>query len=298
MDAENNSQQTGTNNGNVTTFSEDGNYQSFWDINNRFREMYYHYQNWTGDWGNPAMLHFRVTPYVGLAYYDEDNNGNYEDPLSGIVANFNTAPVGMYPNMYDPTGNEIGNFMPAERFTITGAGIPTYWGTVELEVFSTNHLHVDPATAVTNIYNPNGVYFNLSAPPAPYVSATTQEIDILKEYGKVHFYYWEAINPTTSAVVRSGYIMADCDTNDTTHWEDTTVVANLPGGGTTKLFYNIYSDDIMDKSYEVVLERGTYPSEETFAYTIGGQTHNFTVSLKTFLGGSSDPVSILKINND
>ncbi len=53
--------------GGTTTFSDTGadGYQSFWDIAER-REMFYHYRNLTGDNGNPAMLHFKITPSIKI----------------------------------------------------------------------------------------------------------------------------------------------------------------------------------------------------------------------------------------
>lgn len=294
------SQNTNTNDssGGMTTFSDDGNYQSFWDIYNRNREMYYHYTNFTGDWGHTGILDFKITPYIGLAYYDTNNDGEFIDPIFGMAAPFNSLPVGTYPNLYDTTGNEIGNFIPARPFTITGAGIPTYWGTVQLEVFSVDHCHVIAANAQTTAKNPNGVYFDISTPPVPLVAATVDEEQLLSQYGKVFFYFWEAIDPTTLTVVRSGYIMADCKTNSdaaATYWADTGVTANLPGGVTGDLYYNIYSEDTMQPSHEIVLKEGTFPTEHTFSYTKGGQTYNYKVQLKTFLGGTNNPVSELKI---
>ncbi|RRA96087.1 hypothetical protein [Paenimyroides viscosum] len=277
--------------GGTTTFSDTGadGYQSFWDIAER-REMFYHYKNHTGDNGNPAMLHFKITPYVGLAYYDGTPDGKYDDQ-GNTIEDFNTVSPGMYPNIYDPTGNEIGNFVPARPFTLTGAGIPTYWGTVRLEVFSADHCHVIATNAQTNLYNPNGVFFDISTPLTPlYQPSTPQEEDLLSKYGKVFFYYWEALDQTTLAVVRSGYIMAECDTNVAAYWTNTPYTANLPAGGVANLYYNTGNP-----SYEIVLEGGTYPSVESFTYTVGGQTYTYTVELKTFLGGTNDPVSELKL---
>src|SRR5690606_11669983 len=197
-----------TDSGGMTTFSDTDDYKSFWDITQHW-EMFYHYKNKTGDSGNPAMLDFRITPYVGLAYYDGWNNGDYNDQGTSIV-NFNIQPPGTYPNMFDPTGNEIGNFMPARPFTLTGAGIPSYWGTVELEVFSADHCHVIATNAQTNLYNPNGVFFDISTPLTPlYQPSTPQEEDLLSKYGKVVVYYRETLDQTSLAVVRSGYIMAE-----------------------------------------------------------------------------------------
>lgn len=220
---------TSGNSGGMTTFSDAGEYKSFWDIT-RHWEMFYHYKNQTGDWGNPAMLDFKVTPYVGLAYYDGFPDGKYDDQ-GNPIEDFNGVPPGTYPNIFDPTGNEIGNFVPAEPFTLTGAGIPSYWGTVRLEIFSADHCHVIAANAQTNMYNPNGVFFDISVPPAPYQPSTPQEENLLSKYGKVFFYYWEAIAPTTLAVIHSGYIMTFCDTGNTAFWTGTTLTANLPTEG-------------------------------------------------------------------
>lgn len=277
----------------MTTFSDTGDdgYQSFWDITKHW-EMFYHYRNNTGDWGNPAMLDFKITPYIGLAYYDGDNDGEYKDPVN-TVEDFNIQPSGTYPNIFDPTGNEIGNFVPARPFTLTGAGIPSYWGTVRLEIFSGDHCHViGPNIHITN--NPNAVFFDISAPPAPYQPSTLQEEILLSKYGKVFFYYWEAIDPTTLAVIHSGYIMPRCDTGDTNFWTDTTLTANLPTGGVTNLYYN---DNTVGNpiSYEILLEDGTFPHQESFTHTVGGQTYTYTVELNTFLGGTVNPVSELKL---
>jgi len=286
-DQQNYNSQTGsTDSGGMTTFSDTDDYKSFWDITQHW-EMFYHYKNKTGDSGNPAMLDFRITPYVGLAYYDGWNNGDYNDQGTSIV-NFNIQPPGTYPNMFDPTGNEIGNFMPARPFTLTGAGIPSYWGTVELEVFSPDHCHVIGANLFTGGTNPMGIFFDISAPPATYQPSTPQEEGLLSQYGKVFFYYWEAVDPATAVVIAHGYVMPKCDTSVPAHWTNTTVTANLPTGGVADLYYNL-------SSFEVVLDFGTFPDVGTFTNTVGGKTYNYTVELKTFLGGTSNPVSTLEL---
>lgn len=276
-----------TNSGGNTTYSDDGSYRSPWDIFRRGPELYYNFKNQTGDFGNPGMLHFRITPYVGLAYYDGTSNGIYNDPAAGLVVNFNTAPTGAYPNIFNPSGNEIGNFMPAQPFTLTGSGLPSYYGTVEMEMISYDHLHVN--SAITNIKNPASTFFNLSGPPAPFVTATLQERNILSKFGKVFFYRWEALNPTTSAVVSSGYIMPQCNTGNPTHWTNTGVTANLPGIGVTNLFYNTGNP-----SHEIVIQSAAYPWQTSFSYTVGTQTFNYRVEARAFSIGSV-PSTELKI---
>ncbi len=249
------------------------------------------------------MLHFRVTPYIGLAYCDNDVFDNeFNDVAGGGIGlapgPFNSSPTGTYPNMFDVSGNEIGNFVPAQPFTLTGAGIPTYWATVELKIFSKDHCHVIGANTVANSYNPNLTFFNITSPPAPYQPSTPQEEDLLSKYGKVFFYHWEAIDPITLAVVGSGYVMPNCDTGNTTYWTNTTLTANLPTGGTGALYYNHYSNDNVLGSYEVVLQSGVYPNEQYFNYTnsVNGQTKTYKVDVQTYLGGTTDLVSTLKLS--
>src|SRR5690606_1101240 len=77
-DRQNNDQkEASTSNGSGTyaTYSDDGNYQSVWNIYTRGQEMYYRYENRTGDMGHPGRLNFTITPYIGLAYYDGTNDG-------------------------------------------------------------------------------------------------------------------------------------------------------------------------------------------------------------------------------
>jgi len=191
----------------------------------------------------------------------------------------------MYPA---PTFNEIGNFVPAKPITLSGFAAPI-WDNTVLRVFSTDHCHVIGANT-NSAYNPNFIFFDISSPPAPYQPSTTMEQEFLSKYGKVFFYYWVARDPVTFAPIADGYITAYCDTSDINYWEDTTIPAsNLPGVGSAKLFTNIRCNDNGSRSYELVLEDGTYPSEQTFTHTMGGQTYNYRVSIETFRGGYGYP---------
>ncbi len=294
MDAENNSQQTANVNDGRTTnsYTGDPGYKSFWDIFNRNREMWYHYENATG--GSAATrLVFEVTPYIGLAYSDNyPTDGTFEDVADSNAPayGFSGSPT-QYGNMY-ANSYEIGNFVPAKPITLSGFVTPN-WGNAELKVFSMDHCHViganiQPNIPVPNYYNPNLVFFDISSPPAPYQLTTPTEEDLLSKYGKVFFYKWVAKDPVTFAVIDSGYIMADCNTADTNFWEDTNVPAsNLPGVGSAKLFTNIQCIDNTFRSYELVIERGTYLSEYTFPHPSNGKSYR--VSIETFRGGYGNP---------
>lgn len=269
-------------------------YESLWDINTRGQhEMWYRFDNWTGDVGNPALLEFRITPYVGLAYYDDDNDGIYEDAATGIpVENFNLVPPGTYPNLFDPTGNEIGNFMPSLPFVVDGTGVGG--GTVNLEMVSGDHCHVMGASAFPGS-NPLGIHFDLLAPPPPFVPAPPQERELLRHYGKAFFYFWEAIDPATTTVVANGYITPHCDTNSAAYWTNTGVNVTLPNGSVADLYFN-YIPGSSDNSHEIVLETGIFPSLVNFSHVVGGFTYNYEVELITYsTPGPSMSVLSLKI---
>jgi len=296
----------------TNSYTGDEGYKSFWDIHHReFREMWYYYANSTGSTPGTRLV-FEVTPYIGLAYSDfEVTDGKFFDMATTFLeGDFINSPS-QYPNMYQSTSNEIGNFVPAKPITLSGIATPN-WGNAELKVFSMDHCHViganiPPNTPLPNFYNPNLIFFDISSPPAPYQSTTTMEQDFLSKYGKVFFYYWEAKDPVTFNVIEKGYITAYCNTGDANYWEDTTIPAsNLPGlaTGTPKLFTNIQClDSSGGRSYELVLEDGTYPSEAKFTNPLNGVSYK--VSIETFRGGYGNPspnmggtVSTLKLELD
>src|SRR5690606_19550222 len=226
-------------------------------------QVEYVFTNQTGDLGSPSLLTLRATPYVGLAYFDGDNtDGQYL-----THAGYTPLTTGMYPHLY-AGNNEIGNFIPAAPIIVDGTGIPSYYSSVRLQIQGTNGFHHCPVTpnVLSNAtQNPAAVYFNLPGAGTP---VTPQEIQLLEQYGKVFFYYCEAIDPATNAVVWSNYLMLDCDD---TKWTDTTVTANVPVAGSS-LFYNTVSA-------EVVLPNTTFPFMDTFSYAPGATTYNYTVSL-------------------
>lgn len=293
MDQQNNSTQTANESGGRTTtsYTDPNGYKSFWDIYNRQgREMFYHYANSTGSTAG-TRLEFEVTPYIGLAYYDNNVfDGTFFDESTFLPEGPFVGLPTQYPNIFLPNSNEIGNFIPAKPINLSGITAPN-WGNAELKVFSMDHCHViganiPPNTPLPNFYNPNLVFFDISSAPAPYQPTTALEEDFLSKYGKVFFYYWEAKDPVTFALVASGYITPYCDTS-TADWADTTIpAANLPVVGTAKLYGNMNCLDT-GRSYELVLEDGTYPSETVFNNPLNGR--DYKVSIETFRGGYAYP---------
>jgi len=192
-------------------------YDSPWEINKAIGTpipipVPYRFENQTGDWGSPYLITLRITPYVGLAYYDGRPDGDY------FGTTLNTTD---YPNLY-AGGNEIGNFIPAFPITLDGSGLTP--GSVVREIESSMD-HCPVLNAMTTTANPlPTIHFDLPPGGAP-APVTWQEEELLSQYGKVFFYFCEAIDPVTNMVVWSKYMMPDSSypTAPPGHWSGTGV---------------------------------------------------------------------------
>lgn len=116
-----------------------------------------------------------VTAYVGLAYYDGDNDGFFNDPSPGGSAIYNLA-NGNYLTLYDnntPNGfpQEIGALVPMQPFTIN-----------PMEGFrmedKEDHLPLGNAVKYTQYQK----WFIFQG------GLSQDEMDLLRDYGKVFFY--------------------------------------------------------------------------------------------------------------
>ena len=114
-----------------------------------------------------------VHAWVGLAYFDGDDDGDFNDISPTKTGNppLLVAPMGSsgnYPNLY-ANGHEVGNLVQMQPFIInpmTGSRLES----------ADDHLPVDPGNVKygANFDFPGGL--------------TQQEMDLLREYGKVFFY--------------------------------------------------------------------------------------------------------------
>jgi len=124
-----------------------GDYETPWDFNILpVVNHYFEYLRWDDD-----SPYIRVTPYIGLAYYDGADDGTYNTPAGA----FNLA-AGGYPNLYN-NGLEAGNYIEANPIIL---GVNTY-STHELAImpnatFPNDHCQVQGADI--NPYNPEGVF--------------------------------------------------------------------------------------------------------------------------------------------
>ncbi|MBS7321685.1 MAG: hypothetical protein KIG55_08860, partial [Myroides sp.] len=115
-----------------------------------------------------------VHAWVGLAYYDGFNDGIYNDPSSGGAGASYNLGNGLYSTLYDtntPNGfpQEVGALVQMQPFIInpmTGARLESV----------TDHLPIDPGTVKY------GDHFDFPG------GLTTQEEELLRDYGKVFFY--------------------------------------------------------------------------------------------------------------
>lgn len=178
----------------MAPYTSAGIYNSPWDINNLIPVQ--HYFNCYLSWDN---IYVRVTPYIGLAYYDGADDGHYNTPTAG---SFNLT-AGGYPNLHTPDNIEYGNYIAANPIVLEVNNDSAH----ELAIFSdwvTQGLN-DHCPVMPSVYqypfNWQPVYFDLvnnqrvqpvsvgdpDISPAPPV-ATPQEVQLLKDYGKVMYY--------------------------------------------------------------------------------------------------------------
>src|SRR5690554_80153 len=174
-----------------------GNYLSPWDIWFRNEPLLlggtpltpaYTFTNGGGSHSSPYIVY--AYAYVGLAYYDGTNDGQYHDSREaffnppGLIADL-TIP-GLYPNLWQ-NGQEVGNFIRVELpIKLDGS----YLIGSECAITSfTDHLPIDSGSIDTGGFpvgavNPLGQFFDL----ANYSVATLDEQLLLQEYGKVFYY--------------------------------------------------------------------------------------------------------------
>ena len=154
--------------------------QSPWDIwfrNHPFTPIYT-FSN-RGGGGHSSPLKLEIIPWAGLAYYDDNNDGIYND-LANPGTSFNLA-GGNYPNLFF-NNQEVGNLVPGDPITLDGSSIDESELTIASDPSLTQdeHLLANPANKLGPYNNLNKVFsFSILTP---------QEQDLLMKYGKVLYY--------------------------------------------------------------------------------------------------------------
>ncbi len=175
-------------------------YQSPWDIwfrNHPFTPIY-SFSN-RGGGGHTSPLKLEIIPYVGLAYFDDNDDGNYTDLYlaqqtggSGIVANMNN---GNYPTLFF-NNQEVGNLVAADPITLDGTSIDESELTIASDPSLTTdeHLLMNPANKHASGFNNLNKVFSFTSS-----GLTPQEEDLLMKYGKV-FYYEVRITESATGI--------------------------------------------------------------------------------------------------
>jgi len=255
-------------------------YFSPWDI--WFRTSVspsYTYTNMEGDGSSPFVI--EIVPYLGLAYYDDINDGLYRDPAQGnaLIADLTS---GAYPNLYK-NGNEIGNLIRAERIRLDGTSVQNS----EVSIGSTiDHCPVFQGNVNTG-YNPLNRFLNLS------FSATPQEISLLSQYGKVYFYQviiWDRVTGNTivphttlqTQVTTLGDPAADWQSTGvtTSEWGQThnlMYYKDLVNGPGTIYYHNIPNGQGVCDSREVVFEN---KETDVIPFTHNGKKYEVRLIMK------------------
>lgn len=265
--AETQTESTGVQNG-IKTVTNGHRYISPWDFNNRQNVTYGYLSGYLNSYATGGLA-ARITPYIGLAYFDGSDDGVYNTP----TGSYNLA-SGAYPNLY-ANGSEYGNYITANPFIlVSGAHTNYQWDTHELFIYSDVPNEHCPLVNVNagqnfnnyainfNVINNNIVqpaaFVNQSVPATP---GTIAEANLLREYGKVMYYKVEyhsgpLFNSNTGF---AHYVLAhEADMGDP---EWTSIgVSDMPFGA--PLYYHSGNGSTVSPSYEIVADRDniSYPN--------------------------------------
>lgn len=268
-----------------------GEYVSPWDIadiNNI--DVGYHFDSnsvnfsWY-DWINSVYvqgLYVRVTPYLGLAYYDGVNDGDY------FSHNLNN---GNYPNLF-ANGEEYGNYVQGNPIVLASQSLTGIGGWYTHELFIVGEYHCPTINVVPhlnmNVYGlrfdivnnstvqPASVLTGATVVPAPQ-AGTIDEEHLLTDYGKVFYYKIEyGTDPYTFYDADVYYVLAleAKKTDDPVIWPeifDTASSSLLLDSFSNRLRYN-------DASKEVVVRFEDFEDQASINLNYKLSTREFTLN--------------------
>lgn len=192
------------------------NYVSPWDVwARKDYNVTYGFRNGAEN----SIYELEFTAYIGLAYFDDTDDGLYRDPDQGfaLVADLTN---GNYPNLYQ-NNQEIGNLIAAVPIVLDGTTL------IESELtIGENGNHCPVTGGGLMPWNPNNEFFDIASN-----GATSQEVQLLAAYGKVFFYKVTATNRNTGHVLDFGFVQLENKTLNSSSipwWVSTTVNAFSP----------------------------------------------------------------------
>src|SRR5690606_11068499 len=207
-----------------------------------------------------------VIPYVGLAYYDGDNNGRFDDFRTG--ASYDLTALNAYPNLYTVNNQEVGNLVQMQSFII-----PPNKGVTMEDRF--DHLPLGAATKYPS-GNPNiPDHFQFSG------ILTAQEEFLLQEYGKVFFY---EVNVYENGLLVENFVLYPYVHNlfdPSAKWEPaidsasgTHLQGNHPTLGSAHDLHYYYYDHITPTHYDPTLNPDNKCNSHEVVFDVSGITAN------------------------
>lgn len=218
-------------------------YQSPWDIWFRNKPFTPNYRiSLQSAPGHTSPLAIRVTPWVGLAYFDGNNDGFYYDdnllvnnPPAAMVANFNG---GGYPNLF-AGGKEVGNLIRGQAFDLDGTSMPES----ELHLAS-NPASPNPQHLLIPGGTPNPAGYNPLNDRFVFPTLNPAERNLMAQYGKVFYFEVEVRVGATGAPLGTYIVQVRNPTLDgptgpsNLNWiPAASLQANVPGAGTKDVYY-------------------------------------------------------------
>jgi len=242
---------------NYTIYTDTGSgaYKSPWDFNNTEPVGYFFESGLAENHG----VYVRITPYIGLAYYDGADDGIYNTPNGS----FNLT-TGMYPNLYAAGGSEYGNYVQANPIVL--ANDSPSWFTHELAIFSKEdhcplinvniginfNLQVVDFNIINNDLVQPVAHLGYAITPAPPAGTNAEEI-LLAQYGKV-FYYKIEFGTSTTNFTETYYALAleAVPGDDPGEWTDLNTQDSFMGD----LYYHSNGSPT---TYEIVVDERRLP---------------------------------------
>jgi len=262
---------TNANNGlqnQTNTYTGSGKYNSPWDFNKRKPVAYIYECNLQPYYG----IVVRITPYIGLAYYDGADDGVYNTPTGS-----HNLITGNYPNLYSG-GSEYGSYVQANPIVLGKNIVPSTpsltWVTHELAIFSPeDHCPIRNVNIGYN-YNLQSVKFdimnnNLVQPvthlgyplTTPPPAGTNAETQLLAQYGKVFYYkieFGSDFYNFTETYYAFGLDAFPID--DSTEWTNLGLTDSFNGA----LYYHSNGTNGNPTTYEIVVDAADFVYDPTF----------------------------------
>lgn len=266
---------------NIKPFTDVDKYLSPWQFDWFGKEVKYYLYSPLSNYNTII----RVTPYIGLAYYDGVDDGDYHTP--GITYNLNN---GNYPTLYN-NNQEYGNYIAANPIVLNGVWSMGAASTQQVAIQGGGHCPV--FTADVFPFNPHGIYYDvinnhlvqpqsvsdLAGVTVPVAaSATIHEAMLLNYFGKVMYYKVEFGDSPTNYLHTFYVLSLEPESFADPSWDPTSIGIDDFGG---EMYYNTSSQEIVVDP-DGVFSNIDFKKTNGYTGTIGGNAN-----IAPLIGGGS-----------